>query len=111
MDNNESWASLIKLALEKVKNGISKRTWEYNHQIDIDADTYWKFWQGKAVSGNYTIEIGLSEYRGNISAYSFAIKNAEELGFQIIGQPYYADEPSTVIMHYLRILQDAQEDF
>jgi len=33
----------------------------------------------------------------------------EELGFQIIGQPYYADEPSTVIMHYLRILQDPKK--
>jgi len=34
MDNNESWATLSQLW--KGKNGISKHTWKYNHQIDID---------------------------------------------------------------------------
>lgn len=109
MDNNESWATLIKLALEKVKNGISKHTWKYNHRTDIDEDTCWAFWHGKAVSGSYTVEIGLSECSGTISAYSFVIKNTENLDFQIIGEPYDGDEPSAVIMHYLRILRDAPD--
>ncbi len=109
MDNNGSWATLIELALEKVKNGISKRTWKYNHQTDIDETTCWAFWHGKAVSGSYTVEIGLSEYSGTISAYSFAIKNTDNLNFQIIGEPDDDDEPSSVIRHYLRILRDAAD--
>ena len=109
MDNNESWATLIKLALEKVENGISKRTWKYNHLNDIDETTCWAFWHGKAVSGSYTVEIGLSECSGTISAYSFAIKNTDELTFQIIGEPDDDDEPSAVIRHYLRKFRDAPD--
>lgn len=109
MDNN-NWATLIELTLKKVKNGISKGTWQYQYQIDYDENTYWTFWGGKAVNGSCNVELGLSECSGSISAYSFVIRN-ENLDFQIIGEPYEGDESSTVIMHYLRILKDTQKDF
>lgn len=111
MDNNESWADLIELALKKVRNGIPKRIWEYEYKIDHDENTYWTFWEGKAVSDKYTIEIGMSECITSISAYSFVIKKGAKVVLEIIGQPYDADAPSILIKHHLKILKDTQEDF